>query len=414
LNDTPCHDRAEAREDGLAERLLFTCLRQTGHIRDAQDSGRSGADDGKAAWQTICLHGLAPLAAAVFSGDRPPAPLPAEWPKDLKSVLHRCVRLHQLALNALAEIAPKFKQAGVPCAVLKGPHLYEAYYDRRFPRPYADIDLLVRRQDLDRALALLNESGYRAAGGRLHQFIMRRVHFHLVLRPETRAGLNIELHRSLVDRANLYRVDEEAVLSRAVEWGADTARFGVLSVEDTFLYLGLHLAKHGLFNRMGLQRGFPAEWFCRPASGNRLIWYVDLDLFLRAEQERMDWNAVRRRAAEWNILPDVLDSLRVMSLLLPDSPAAAAIQILSPGAAGASASRGPRARFPPPPREVRGMDFLMRMNSVLRFRPARLLFLARLFFPAPRDLRAYHRNSRWPLPVLYLRHACHMPGKLLR
>ena len=390
------------------ERLLVTCLKNTGHIRGPGTAGLESVDDWAAAGRSLGLHGLAPLAGVVFSSGAPPNVAP-ELLEEWKFARHRSVILHQVALKTLGEIAPGILRAGVPCAVLKGPHLYAAYYSGRFPRPYGDIDLLVRRCDVARALEWLREAGYQPAGSRLNQFLVRRGHFHLVLHPADRGFLTIELHWSLVDRANLYRMDNDAVLSRAVEWSTEQARFGILSGEDTFIYLCLHAAKHGLFNAVGLRQGQPAPWFCQPRAGNRLLWYVDLDLLLRKEMNRLDWAAVRHRAAEWNVQADVEDTVRVLHRLLPDSPAAAAMERLGAEAARPPAPGGWLEKFVRPG-EGGG---LMRMSSRFFFRPARLLFIGRLFFPAARELRAYHRNSRWPLFLLYLFHPFHMIRKLL-
>ncbi len=368
--------------------------------------------DWNEAGRVLAAHGIVPLAGAVMSAGRLPGTVPAEMTKAFSRAQHRSALVHRTALDALGEIAPSFGRAGVPWAVLKGPHLQEAYYGGWFSRPYGDIDLLVRRCDVDRALALLREAGYRPAGSRFEQLLMRRVHFHLVLHPANRGGLKIELHWSLVDRANLYRIEDDVVLARAVAWGGVAGRYGALSGEDTFLYLCLHIAKHGLLNPAGLGRGLPAEWFCGRRVGNRLLWYVDLDLFLRQELDRLDWALVRQRALEWNATPEIVDTLRVMSLLLPESAAAALVASFTPDAVRPPAN-GWLEEVLQSGEEGSGKDRLMRMGSRFFFRPARLLFLGRLFFPAAGDLRAYYRGSRCPLLLQRLRHPFHMLRKIL-
>jgi hypothetical protein len=272
----------------------------------------------------------------------------------------------------------------------------------------------VRPRNLRRALEILRDAGYEVVGGGLNQFLMRHGHFHLVLDPVANPGFpKIELHWSLLDRANLYHIDDEAVMSRAGELTTEHARFGILSNEDTFLYLCLHVVKHGLLNSIGLRSGHPVEWFCHSNTGNRLIWYIDLDLFLRKEMEHMDWDVLRRRAKEWNVADDVIESLRVMNLLLPDSPARAAMEKLSTGAVHTLPNAGGRLdKFLQTPKGARAIDVLMRMDSNFFFRPARLLFLGSLLFPPPRELRTYYGDTSWPLPLLYIRHPFHMVRKL--
>jgi hypothetical protein len=406
----------DARDVAFEEKLLVTCLQSAAHIREGNQPGLPHVDDWRKAVRTMILHGIMPLAAVVLAGGDKSADVPPQLLDSLKRARHMSVITHRAALNALGRIDPMLRQAGVAYAVMKGPHLYETLYRNSFPRPYGDIDMLVRRRDLDRALRILRDAGYDPVGSGLNQFMMRHGHFHLVLDPVANPGFpKIELHWSLVDRANLYRIDDEAVMSRATELKTEHARFGILSNEDTFLYLCLHVVKHGLLNSIGLRSGHPVEWFCHSSTGNRLIWYIDLDLFLRKEMEHMDWDVLRRRAAEWNVAADVIESLRVMNLLLPDSPAGAAMEKLSPGAAHTPPDAGGWLdKFLQTPNGARTIDVLMRMDSNLFFRPARLLFLGSLLFPPPRELRAYYgRPNPWQTPFIYLIHPLNMLRKLV-
>ena len=91
----------------------------------------------------------------------------------------------------------------------------------------------------------------------------------------------IELHWSLVDRANLYRIDDEGVLVRAEEYRDGDVSFRALSCEDNLIYLLLHVAKHGLMNPVGLRTGQDPAWFMARGAGNRFIWFCDIDLLLR-------------------------------------------------------------------------------------------------------------------------------------
>lgn len=378
---------------------------------------RSGGFDwppsGDAAWPGVLhhltRHGLAPMAAAAFAG----LSAPDAAARAIKMARTHAALAHRTALNVLAELAPRLRSAGIACAVLKGPHLYAAYYDADHPRVYGDIDLLVGRRDVDGALAVLSEIGYRAAGHAWSRRGLRRFHFHLSLRSE-RPGLpEIELHWALVDRVNLYRVDDEAALGRARPFAGAGVEFPVLSPEDTFLYLCLHTAKHGLLNRPGLRLRRDAAWFCAPVTGNRLIWFCDLWLLLRGDAGRIDWSAVADRCREWNVTDDVAACLAILGLLLPDCGAAEiagrlGIVLDAPRAALADRLLERLAT-------ARWFREAMDMHAELFFRPARLLFVARLLFPPPAELRAFYRRpARWTLPVLYLQHPFVLAARVLR
>ncbi|NNF63662.1 MAG: glycosyltransferase [Acidimicrobiia bacterium] len=63
----------------------------------------------------------------------------------------------QVMRSALRVVLEALHQAEVPATVLKGPHLAEWAYSQPEMRTYTDLDLLVRPQDLDRALEVLGD-----------------------------------------------------------------------------------------------------------------------------------------------------------------------------------------------------------------------------------------------------------------
>ncbi len=392
---------------------LAAALRSLGYPRAETPASGLAASDWPAAARELNRHGLTPLAAAALADDPAAAgAVPAEVRAVLTRARHQAALFHQAALRALERLRPVLQSAGIPYAVLKGPHLYEAYYRDGCPRPSGDLDVLVRRRDLTRACARLREAGYTPAGGAWTRFVMRRIHFHQVLEPADKGLPKLELHDSLVDRANLYRIPDEEVLARAVAGPSATVTFPVLSPEDTLLYLALHAAKHGAFNAQGLRDGKPAEWFCRAASGNRLLWYLDLALLLRQDLPRLDAALVRERAVAWGIAEEFRDSLRVLARVFPESPATAALERLSrPGEPAAPAGRRAEGRSGSGPdrRMERGMNM-----SRWFIRPVRLRLLGGVLVPPPEKLRAYYRAPRWAVPLLYLWHPFHMAGKIIR
>jgi hypothetical protein len=59
-----------------------------------------------------------------------------------------------------AEVTTALEEASIPSIVLKGPGIATWLYSRDRPRLYNDSDLLLRRKDWDRALALVKELGF--------------------------------------------------------------------------------------------------------------------------------------------------------------------------------------------------------------------------------------------------------------
>jgi len=392
--------------------FALACFRALGSGADG-DCPWHAVPDWPRAMQTLEGHGLLPLLGqAKFSGVM-------VLPDDVRQrVLKHTLRtaLYQSnALDALNDIGRAMDAAGVPYAVLKGPYLYELLYRDLFPRAYGDIDLLVPADRIPDAMLALGKAGYDSGAKQGGQMPMPRWHFHAELRSNKPGGLPLELHRTLVDRANLHRIHEAELFGRLSAYKARQGGFTVLAPEDQFLYLCLHVAKHGALNTIGLRAGYPAEWFCSPAAGNRLLWFLDIDRFLMQQMEHLDWAAIVERAQRWNIADEVRDCLRVLRLLQPESSADAALQRLGAEGAEPASQTGMVARL------LRGRtcqhwtERSMRTHLVLCIRPIRAILVGRSLLPSPAALLRYHgkANRAWLL-WLYLMHPCHMLRKMLR
>lgn len=100
-------------------------------------------------------HGVLPTVVG-----RLPAGLAGEVPKDTRDLLQaqaaNTLLLRQMASGLLRSLAT----AGLPAAVVKGPTFAERLYRGPFWRPFTDIDLLIGRDDMERAGALLADQGF--------------------------------------------------------------------------------------------------------------------------------------------------------------------------------------------------------------------------------------------------------------
>lgn len=106
-------------------------------------------------------HTLAVLPWDLLTEENLPQPLREQWEKETYAQKRRFGQylLQQDGVLCL------FRQAGIPCAILKG-----AVSAARYPEPayraMGDIDLLVRPEDRERAVALLKADGFRESGYR--------------------------------------------------------------------------------------------------------------------------------------------------------------------------------------------------------------------------------------------------------
>lgn len=162
-----------------------------------------------------------------------------------RALLSRQAGLSQLA--AALALAQALEAARIEAAFLKGLALSQQAFGSPLLRYAADIDVLVRIDQVASGWQVLDGLGYRRitpaadlSGPRLALYCRASkdsIHHH----PET--GITIELHWRLADEMDQPRLPPAARL--AVIELAPGQRLPVLSGEDQFRYLCIHGAAHG-------------------------------------------------------------------------------------------------------------------------------------------------------------------------
>lgn len=417
--ETPLHPSGGPNADEEQSAFVLSCFRALGPapaLVHAPDVSRDWFSAAKA----LERHGLLPClgvaaVGVVFNASSMPASVLQQ--QVLKYKL-RMALYHANTLDAMKDVNREMNAAGIPYALLKGTYLYELLYRDLFPREYGDIDLLVPADLIEDAVLALRKAGYSGTGKHDSDASMPQWHFHMTLTSQKPGGLPLELHRSLVDKANLYRVRDKDLFARLREYKARGSCFTVLSAEDQFIYLCLHAAKHGILNFVGLHSGYSAEWYCDSAVGNRLIWFMDIELFLQKEKDNLDWHIVSERALEWNVSEDMINCLRVLQLLQPASQAQHAMKQLgysfSETGPSTACRKGMMDRILRSATGQALMERSMQTNSMFLIRPIRLFLMWRIIVPSPsRILGYYGRKKRLWLPWLYIIHPFHMISKML-
>lgn len=192
------------------------------------------------------------------------------------------------------EVCRALTGAGVRVLVLKGCHLGPVLYDGPGARPMSDVDLLVPREALGRAQALLAARGYGPTPPDPEGAVRSGHHLPPLRRP---GGFPIEVHWTLVEHDGLAGPlpESRGAWERATPldgtgaWGMDLV--------DALVYSCRHLAIH---------HGF--------ASTNGISGLMDVTLLLA--QGRVALPAVVARAHDWGIARAVHLTLAVARALL--------------------------------------------------------------------------------------------------
>lgn len=150
--------------------------------------------------------------------------------------------------DTLSEIGNAFNKAGIPFILLKGSHLAQFVYQDIGLRPMGDIDILVKKEDLQKAETVLLQSGY----NNQHNAAKTKSHLHLpyFIHPKGRASL--EVHWTIAKPLWQFNIDIEGLWERAEPLTMNGTDILVLSREDIMLYTTLHAVYQHNLRALGL------------------------------------------------------------------------------------------------------------------------------------------------------------------
>jgi hypothetical protein len=342
-------------------------------------------------WEALVALAIRQGVATVFharlkeSGIR----VPAVAAEGLREAYLASAARNMRLLHERDRVLAALRSANVRVVPIKGASLAEDLYGDAALRPMGDIDLWVRRPDVDAARAAMEPLGYAAAAK-----ADRPPALQDALMGETQmvgtGGTLVELHWSIFSGEWLRhtaRVDQEAMWARAVPVDGENVRR--LSPEDAVVHLCVHLAVNHQMSGIGLRT------------------LVDLD-HARC-QWAINWAVVAGRAREWRVARATWIVLHGLAELFGDPEGKLPLRELAP-----SASRQSLLGCFASPRML--ADGLELSSGPSRFlfllllvdRPADAALLAwRALFPDRvwLTLRYGAPNARsWRLALLRLRH----------
>jgi hypothetical protein len=249
-------------DDADAERLyelLRTPLDWAYLLRIAQANGVSAL----LYWR---LHTLAPA----------PVPVPEPLLAQLRSHFMLNAARNLLAQRELLRIIGLLEGQGIPVVSFKGPVLAAAAYANRALREYIDLDVLVRRGDVRRALQLLQAAGYRRA---LPLRGLGRAAYHqsecAIDLVSADGSVMLEVHWDLMPHYFSLPFDLPRLWQDLEQAQLDGTPIRSLAITDLVLFLCLHGTKH---------RWEQLRWLCDLAEISQTRPDLDWDRLLRLAQ----------------------------------------------------------------------------------------------------------------------------------
>jgi hypothetical protein len=306
--------RSEVRLILLASRLSLNAT----EARELRALVQAGVD-----WPAVLAlaipHGVLPLVARTLESNAADL-LPASLAGQMSSYAERIRSRNEKAAAQLAEVLQAFAGLDIAAAPFKGAALQVAVYGGLPLREFADIDVMIRRVDVPRAVDAMRARGYalkQSQQARI-QSVVRKGD---ALEFSRDGSLTVDLHSRFSNSSFDFDFDPDDLWQelRTVHGGLTIPCYGP---ETTLLILCAHQARH--------------RW-------RRLNWICDIAALIQTNRG-MDWGSALERAREFRCerivlatvglaetlldpgLPDV-----VRSRLLEDRGACALAERLAPG-----------------------------------------------------------------------------------
>ncbi len=192
-------------------------------------------------------------------------------------------------MHLLERIARKFNELEIPLMVLKGAALNLTVYDGPEQRPMADLDLMVRVEDIEGACTALESLGGLRSPTQFREDFFPRFHYELEYNVGTIYPVKIDLHvRPFRPLRYSQLIPPTAFWDRAEAVQIGLATVLIPSVEDMLIHLTAHAAIHGPL---------------------RPMWLADIKLWIDAHQTRLDWTQFLTTVEEWRLALPVRKAL---------------------------------------------------------------------------------------------------------
>ena len=212
-------------------------------------------------------HGICPLL--YYNLVKSNKHVPAKVLKHLREKYYLNTIRNELFYDELGQILEALRDANIEVIVLKGAVLAETIYQEKGLRPFSDIDLLIRKDSLNRAEKELIGLGYTLDICSTPRNFSERFDYHLRY---IKGASIVELHWELGLRAGIYKYMK--VKADTIWKDSRRSRIAGIDVlipspENLIIHSCIHSAKHKY---------------------SRLIWLYDIRQI--AEYYRIDWGCL--------------------------------------------------------------------------------------------------------------------------
>jgi len=230
---------------------------------------------------TIIGRGIAPLLYVKLSLLANSHLIPKSITAKLQQSYYITLSRSTILYEHFRLIAGQFTSKGIELITLKGIYLSESLYKDIGLRQMSDIDLLVKPEDGEKALAALAGMGYKSTGVDESDSDVKYgevVHYT----PLVLNGVAIEVHIKLHQDNERYRVHVDELWKNATQVLVNNIQVSTLNTYDLLIHTCIHLDKH-------FQQGH-VQFTC----------FSDVTNLLEKNVEALDWTILVNTCKQYN------------------------------------------------------------------------------------------------------------------
>ncbi|OGL48583.1 MAG: hypothetical protein A3H37_05815 [Candidatus Schekmanbacteria bacterium RIFCSPLOWO2_02_FULL_38_14] len=226
--------------------------------------------------------------------------IPDNFLQQIKLAYLKACIVNETNFKNLFKVIEILHAAEIKVILLKGSHLAQFVYKGIGLRPMGDIDILIKKEDLDKAEKLLLQNGFKYS--QLNQKVYsyfgidqdvlkqtdlirqyKKIHHHSHPFSNSKGIKHLEIHWTIADQNSPFDIAIEEIWKRAKRVKTNGTDMLVLSPEDLLLHLSLHISHNEKFKNHGL----------RPC--------CDIATIINHYSSGIDWNQLQSRACEWGV-----------------------------------------------------------------------------------------------------------------
>lgn len=209
------------------------------------DGNDGSATDWNAFWREVNHHDLQPLLLHAIQCEYIQN-VPPQYVRQVKAIRQAIAIKNTHLTQTLLAVLQKLEFHGINVMPFKGPILALQVYQSLAQRRFCDLDLLVDQTDFERTKEIFIKAGYVLN-------IDEEWSAHLI-HPQT--NINIDLHHQITESYFPTTLNFRHLFHRSCPYHYVGHAIQILSPEDTFVFLGIQLAKDAHHQQKFLKKAY--------------------------------------------------------------------------------------------------------------------------------------------------------------